>query len=118
MTMPRYIKVEDAVKVANYVCGEFRGIFGRIKERLEALPTVDVVDKDRYDRLLKDTIIISEALNKYQTADFVDVVRCRVCKYSKKLPLCYGCKMNYRIATSGKWFCASGVRRTDDAEIR
>lgn len=45
--MPRYIDVDDAIKVADYVCGEFRGLFGRMKERLEALQTVDVVKRKR-----------------------------------------------------------------------
>lgn len=40
--MPRYITVEDAIKVADCECGQFRGIFARIKERLEAMPTADV----------------------------------------------------------------------------
>ena len=40
----RYIKVEDAIKVADEECGEFRGIFGRIKERLEGMPTTDTVE--------------------------------------------------------------------------
>jgi len=40
----RYIKVEDAIKVADKECGEFRGIFARIKERLEAMPTADVME--------------------------------------------------------------------------
>lgn len=35
-------------------------------------PTVDVVDKEQYDRLLENATIISEALNKYQTADVVE----------------------------------------------
>lgn len=42
--MPRYIEVEDAVKVADFECGQFRGMFGRIKEQLEAMPTADVVE--------------------------------------------------------------------------
>lgn len=87
-----------------------------IKEFLLTAVTADVVDKKRYDGLLKDTVIISEALDKYQTADFVEVVRCRACKHSKKLPLGYGCKMNYRLISSGKWFCANGERRTDDGK--
>jgi len=39
-----------------------------IKE-FQQLSPVDAVSKERYDQLLENSIIISEALNKYQTAD-------------------------------------------------
>ena len=93
--MPRYIKVEDAVKVADYGCGEFRGIFGRIKEQLEAIPTADVVP----------------------------VVRCKDCKHYKQSEVDPSRKMCWRKDVDG-WFvcydfyptdfCSYGERREDE----
>lgn len=45
-------------------------------------PSADVVDKERYARLLANAIIVSNALKEYRTADFVKVVRCKDCKWS------------------------------------
>ena len=42
------------------------------KVAINEQPTADVVDKERYDRLLENATIISEALKKYQTADAVE----------------------------------------------
>lgn len=44
-------------------------------------PTIDAVEKERYDRLLENSIIIADALRKYQSADMVEVVRCKDCKH-------------------------------------
>lgn len=44
-----------------------------LKEALSRVPTADVVDKERYDRLLENATIIADALNKYQDADVVEV---------------------------------------------
>ena len=60
--MPRYIDVEDAIKVADNECGEFRGIFARIKERLESMPAA----------------VVLEAM---PAADIVEVVRCKDCRF-------------------------------------
>ena len=83
----RYIKVEDAIKVADYGCGEFRGIFGQIKEQLDAIPTADVVE----------------------------VVRCKECIYNQGYFTNYlvkcGCGNG---AHHEGFFCADGERRTDD----
>lgn len=43
--------------------------------------TADVMKKELYDRLLENANIIAKALNKYQTADMVEVVRCKDCKH-------------------------------------
>lgn len=73
--MPRYIDA-DALKqrIMNnwYTASE-------ISDDIDAEPTADVVEKERYDRLLENATIISDALNKYQTADEVKVVRCKDC---------------------------------------
>ena len=34
----RTISLAEAINAASYECGEFRGIFGQIEERLKALP--------------------------------------------------------------------------------
>lgn len=90
----KYIKVEDAVKVAGEECHEFRGIFGRIKEQLEAIPKDDVVP----------------------------VVRCKDCKWQRKWLLDNGsywheCRNGNEALGLDREFCSDGVRRTDDAEI-
>lgn len=36
---------------------------------LKSIPTADVVEKERYDRLLENANILAEAVRKYQTAD-------------------------------------------------
>ena len=46
-----------------------------------------------------------------------DIVRCKDCKHSVKQKLGYGCEMKYRLATNGKFFCADGERRMDNAEM-
>lgn len=39
---------------------------------IEEQPTAYVVDKERYDRLLENSTIIADALNKYQAADVAE----------------------------------------------
>ena len=54
------------------------------KVAINEQPTADVVDKERYDRLLENATIISKALKKYQTADMKEVVRCKDCVHRPK----------------------------------
>ena len=41
---------------------------------VEAMPPADVVDKDLYNKLLNDAMIIAKSLNKYQTTEMAEVV--------------------------------------------
>ena len=69
--MPRYIDAErfKLWLQENYVMYDGDRYFNDI----DAQPTADVVDKERYDRLLENSIIIADALRKYQSADMVEV---------------------------------------------
>lgn len=96
--MARYIKVEDAIEVADYGCGEFRGIFGLIKERLEATPTADVVP----------------------------VVRCKDCKhYNEEDEFCIRwadmfayCDWEDTKRVYPDGFCSFGERRDDEESTK
>ena len=67
--MARYIDADEFVKrVIQYP----RQSTKTIGLALADTPTADVVEKERYDRLLENATIISEALNKYQTAGEVE----------------------------------------------
>ena len=83
---------------------------------IRSLPTADVVDKERYDRLLENATIISEALNKYQSADMVEVVRCKDCKHWMDID---NGRQRHEMCAQlmPKWFCADGERKeTEDEE--
>lgn len=74
--MARYIDADALAKYINSLSThplnewDTQGVLMAIDKQ----PTADVVDKEKYDRLLENSIIIAEALNKYQTADVVEVV--------------------------------------------
>lgn len=68
--MPRYIDADEFVKrVIQYP----RQSTKTIGLALADTPTADVVEKERYDRLLENATIMDEALKKYQTADVLEV---------------------------------------------
>lgn len=74
-------------------------------------PSADVVDKERYVRLLANAIIVSNALKEYQTADFVKVVRCKDCKNNwNGRGMCE--ELDLWIKEDG--FCCKGERREDE----
>lgn len=80
------------------------------------LPTVDVVDKELYDRLLENSIIISDALNKYQSTDMVEVVRCKYCEYLSQDKIAPEFNRICRLYGTGKQdygFCDEGKRIED-----
>lgn len=45
------------------------------------IPAADVVEKEKYDRLLENALIVSASLQEHQKADVVEVVRCRECVF-------------------------------------
>ncbi len=84
------------------------------------LSAADMVDKERYARLLANAIIVSDALKEYQAADMVKVVRCKDCvhyKQSKVNPnrkMCWrkdvdGCLVCYDFCPTD--YCSYGERR-------
>lgn len=85
--MPRYIDIDILAKIVFdkwQECDELKQIIPAMRNAIMCASTTDMVDKGRYDRLVENSLIISKALNEYQTADFVQVVRCRDCQYWKK----------------------------------
>lgn len=91
--MPRYIDAEDAVKVAIEECQEFLGIFDRIKKRLEAIPTADVVER-RVGKWTEKEVIHAEeaktAIEEWQSC------RCSVCgRYDTRPYMYYFNNPNY-----------------------
>lgn len=84
-------------------------------------PTADVVDKALYKRLLENSVIIAAALNSYQTADMVEVVRCKDCKWFDMTEPCgtiapnaHRCKRVTRLWMDDDAFCSYGERREDE----
>lgn len=94
-----------------------RGWNDAIDAIIENTPPAYVVDKERYDRLLENSIIISEALNRYQTADVVKVVRCKDCKHLvRNEGVCKVLSNNYEppVYVYDDDFCSRGKRRDDE----
>lgn len=114
--MARYINADALMKKLNEdPIGQTIVQRYNIDGFIEAFPTADVVDKARYDRLLENATIMSEALNKYQTADVVEVVRCKDCKWFND----FGCAIRI-VDDSDKPkdndFCSFGERKEGGAE--
>ncbi len=120
--MARYIDADDFMKTLKQFTPDRKVKIGTVILALDAIPTADVVDKERYARLLANAIIVSNALKEYQTADFVKVVRCKDCRYSTTMKDEKG--FNFRVC-SQYWFhgmivkdldyCSQG--RRDNVEI-
>lgn len=96
-----------------------------IEEDIDAEPTADVVDKERYDRVRENANILSDALREYQSADMVEVVRCKDCKHLEILNgKCVFARCNRHVfpyisfgnADTRTWFCADGERGEDVEE--
>ena len=95
--MPRYIEESELIdgRVSN----------DPVVIAVKCAKTADVVEKKLYDRLLENSIVIAEALNKYQTADVVErkkgkwydvgLLSCRCsecgCKSPKEYLFCPNC---------------------------
>ena len=58
----KYIKVEDVVEIADEECQDFRGIFGRIKARVENARPALVIDMDKYEELREELYILHDEL--------------------------------------------------------
>lgn len=57
-----------------YLIGELVDSHGNVHyEDLKNLPTADVVKKEKWDRLLKNSIILAGAIQTYQSADMVEI---------------------------------------------
>ena len=74
--MARYIDTDYLDELITQLNNDGRGITRKEYKMIDSIlfefPTANVVDKERYDRLLENATIISEALNKYQNADMVE----------------------------------------------
>lgn len=75
---------------------------------IEEIPTADVVDKERYDRLLENATIISEALRKYQNADVSERNVGKWIENTEYFPTTYTCPFcGYKIYRETTDFCPS-----------
>lgn len=98
--MSRYIDAEKIEYHEVFEGDEFvRVAYG---DDIDEFPTADVVEKEKWDRLLENSIILAGAVQKYQLADVVEVVRCKNC--TRQL-ICYH---------SDDYYCADGERREDE----
>ena len=78
-----------------------------LAEMLNYMPAADVVEKEKYDRLLENALIVSTALQKYQKADVVEVVRCKDCKHAD---LFYPYCTIWEAAIDGDGYCYKGEK--------
>lgn len=111
--MSRYIEVNALMNYAN----------NQKDKTIDAndiarFPCADVVEKAKYDSLLENSLIISEALQKYQTADVVEVVRCKDCKWYDMTDPCgtltpnaHRCKRVTMLWFEDDAYCSYGERR-------
>ena len=65
--------------------------------------------RDRFDYLF-DRIKINSIVNEQPTADVVEVVRCKDCKYLHRMVCPYGIRRTPR----GNDYCSYGKRREDE----
>ena len=71
--MARYINADALMKKLNEdPIGQTIVQRYNIDGFIEAFPTADVVEKERYDILLEHANILAEEMRKYQTADVVE----------------------------------------------
>lgn len=85
-----------------------------------------LIDADIAINILNESIAINRTdvamglrlamyeIDMLPTIDAVPVVQCKDCKHSTREQIGYGCEMNYRLATNGKFFCADGERKDDE----
>ncbi len=79
------------------------------------LSAADMVDKERYARLLANAIIVCDALKEYQAADMVEVVRCKDCKHNSLRMVSGNAFCDLGIGLSQIYdFCSLGERRDDE----
>lgn len=89
------------------------------KKSIDEQPTADVVKKEKWDRLLENSIILAEAVQKYQLADVVEVVRCRDCTWWKSIFSWNGKEHKVCVRDASEPpreqndFCSYGERRED-----
>ena len=121
--IPRYIEITDAHRVLceyyNYRTVDEKY---RLSLALSHVPTADVVEKERYDRLLEHANILAEEMRKYQTAD---VPERNVGKWKKswhsyfkqELPCCSVCghfsAMRWKYCPN----CGADMRGGPDAQL-
>lgn len=71
--MARYLTDEDVFRVLSEYYHHRTDIQRMtLSEAISRVPTADVVEKERYDRLLDNALIISEALREYQDAEMLE----------------------------------------------
>lgn len=127
--MDRYIKTDILAKIIFDKWKEFdelKQIIPDIQKAVMCESTFDLVPKERYANLLANSIIVCEALKKYQSADMVEVVRCKDCKYGEELKdvngyrfrVCGNHNFVHGLSVEDHGFCKWGKRRDDEESTK
>ncbi len=68
-----------------------------------------------------DTLGVLSAIDKQQTADAVEVVRCEDCEHcyvNREGVVAFNeCELNHAHVQANDWFCADGVRKSDEYNL-
>ena len=95
--MARYLTDEDVFRVLSEYYHHRTDIQRMaLSEAISRVPTADVVEKERYDRLLENALIISEALREYQDAEMLERKKGKWIQRSDT-PWYYYCSNCYRV---------------------
>ena len=121
--MPRYIDADALMKKLNeYPIGQTIVQRYNIDGFIEAFPTADVVEKERYDRLLENANILADAVRKYQTTDVPERNVGKWIENTEYFPTTYTCPFcSYKIYRETTDFCpncgADMREETDHAQL-
>lgn len=117
MTMPRYIDADALIVQMQKNClgcalhekdPECRACaWGDAENLIDNAPTADVVEKERYIRVRENADIMADALSEYQSADVVEVVRCKDCKKHD------WCSIEDMALNDETFFCKWGERKEE-----
>lgn len=82
--MNKYVKLEDAIDVASKECHEFRGIFSRIKDGINAVPIVEVSEDNKAytycSRCGMRVVMETPSVNTEQSS----IVHCKDCVHCEQ----------------------------------
>ena len=117
--MARYIDRKSAFKALE-IFGDKRTL-DEVYERLEKIPTADVVERKDLDEITEahEQIGYEKGYADGRAARDAEIVRCKDCVYAipynerwtlPKKSNCLWCKLYEDIRTPG-WYCADGERR-------
>ena len=91
--MNDFIERQAAIEIASKECGEFRGIYERIKDMVDALPSAQ--PEKRTDKRTETHGMCLDAIDRQAVNDALDKLCNRECEYSKKqrYAMCDACHL-------------------------